>query len=130
MSILKYTSYFILSPAIVGAYLGLWPDVLLTTSHTIISAYYHSTYSPTLLIVDRTALLLVLLRCLWLSLYTYTTICIGIVSFTYLGTIYVYGYKNKCFAFHPDIRIGDRYHASMHLFCSLLYASGLLILFY
>lgn len=124
--LVQYSSLFIFTPALVALCLGRWPDVAIITAQAISSIWYHSTYTPVSLFVDRVALAALIVRTLLLAITTYETIGLFIFGVGYMITIYTYGFYTHRFSFDTRPEVADMYHASIHILGIAIYIGSMI----
>jgi hypothetical protein len=122
MKILQISSLFYLLPTLFALRYEKYYDSTITTSMALISFSYHSSYNKKVLVVDRFLTGVFILR----SIYLAVTKGGGfMVSFALadLGFLYFYGHAKSDYCFHPNVDIGNIYHASIHLVSSLSFSA-------
>ena len=124
--LVQYSALFIFTPALVALFLGRWIDVAIITAQGTSSIWYHSTHTPTSLLVDRIALSALIVRTLFLAISTYETIGLFILGFGYMLTIYTYGFYTHRFSFDSRPEVADMYHASIHILGIAIYTGSML----
>ena len=113
-------------PALIASYLGRWTDVYIILAQAICSVIYHTYKTPIALIADRISLVTLATHTLVLALSTPITRVLYLVGFGHMFTMYVGGWHLKMFCFDPDLRVGNRWHASIHILGIAIYSSSML----
>jgi hypothetical protein len=121
-----YSARFIFAPAVVAAFLGRWPDVVVIVAQAGASIWHHSAYSRLSLFADRLALAALAARTFSLAISTSATVALFILGFGYMLVMYTYGFCHQCYSFDPRPEVADKYHASIHVLGVAIYAGSML----
>ena len=114
MRLLQKTSVSLLLPAVIAVLYNQWYNAIIYGSMCITSINHHTKYTKTSLFIDRTMLTIYTGRLIYITYSDYVFLTIVILSYSYLFYSYIYGYYNKCCAFHVDRSKGEKYHAVNH----------------
>jgi hypothetical protein len=125
--ILIFTSSLLLIPAGVAVALKRWGDVVIISLQFVSALWFHTAHTPTSFYFDQASTSLLAVHSLLLARTTAITPFMFVLHFGYMTVVYGYGERNKCFCFHPDIIIADRYHSSIHILGMLVYTSSMIL---
>lgn len=113
--ILQLTSILILIPVLVALYLTRWDDFIILSFLTITSIWYHSCHSKISYCIDQISIAFFVFHTFLLAISGFITSVIFILYFAYILILYSYGKIYNCFCYDPNLNIGDKYHASIHI---------------
>jgi hypothetical protein len=125
--ILIVTSCLLLVPATVAIALKRWGDLFIISVQCASALWFHTAHTPISFYVDQASTALLAVHTVLLARTTMITPFMFVLHFGYMTVVYGYGERNKCFCFHPDIIIADRYHASIHVLGMLVYTSSMIL---
>ena len=125
---LAYTSLFFLVPSAYAYQNNYSVASTILTSLTGTSILYHRYKHPVTFWIDQIAVYSTILSAF---VYSYQggffTFLIPTIGNLWNSYVYFYGYRKKTLAFHPDPKIADIWHGTIHLVSA---ASYLLVLYY
>ena len=124
--VLSSMSLFIAS--CIAFLLKRWGDVIVISFLAICATWYHSTHTHIAFYADQLSILLLTVHTILLALSTYATHLMFVIAFGYMITLYYYGKQHKCYCFHPDIVVADRFHASMHILGLIIYSLSMVFI--
>ena len=126
MNLVNYTSISIFIPAIIAILLNRWIDAIIISTLGCASVTHHFNNKKITLIIDRLALICLIIRTFLLAIQSYYTIALYLIGFGYMFIIYTYGFYNNCFSFDPRFIVADRYHSSMHIIGIIIYSVSMI----
>jgi hypothetical protein len=123
-NILFYSSFIFITNIITAFFKEYYLYSFLFCILTITSLFYHSNSNIYTNIIDKFAILSIVLYgsyVLYDKTLTTNNLQLFIIMTTFLLCIllFCYGYCNNCYCFNPDTCIGDKYHCLLHIISSI-----------
>jgi hypothetical protein len=111
----QLTSVLIFIPVLVALFFSKWGDFIILSFLGITSIWYHTYHSRLSYYVDQISIAFFVSHCSILAISNFITSIIFFLYFGYILILYSYGKEYNCFCYDPNINIGDKYHASIHI---------------
>ena len=128
VDLLVFTSKLIFIPTVIALLMRRWVDVVVSSVQAISAIWFHSSHTRLSFYADQVGILLLAFHTLLLAITNNISICLFILAYGYMILVYSYGHYYKCFCFDSNVKVADKYHASIHIAGILIYSVSMLFI--